>query len=505
MADYKHGSYGEVNAVGSRAADESVSAIVYVGTAPVHQLQLADGESYPVNTPVVVNNIAEARKYFGYSNDWASYTLCEAMHVHFELKGVGPLVLINVMDPATHKGATQVTVSKTAANGKITIPSASAVILDTLTVQTSGESPQTKVKGTDYSVSYNIDKETITLTQLRTGGLGTGAMSIKYYTADPAAVTADTVIGTTDGMGLNTGLYAIKDVYTLTGYIPAFLGCPGFSSDPTVHAAMKSVSLKINGHWDAWMFTDMPLTYNGSAVTLATAFDVKTAAGYTAENEKPFFPMVQGTDGNKYHLSVLNAANFQELLLDQDGIPYRSASNTPCNIIQNLYMGESATGRVYDDSIINEYLNKNGIASAAYSAGRWVIWGAHAGDYNQEDGDSVNVAETNRMMLYYISNDFQARRNADVDQPLTPNDIQSIAGEEQARLDALVSMGALVYGTANFNASADARADILSGDYSFEFNITATPLAKSLTALVNWTDDGFTTYFDSITSATAED
>ena len=123
----------------------------------------------------------------------------------------------------------------------------------------------------------------------------------------------------------------------------------------------------------------------------------------------------------------------------------------------------------------------NGIASAAYTGGRWAIWGAHCADYDQSSADSVNVAETNRMMLYYVSNDFQQRRAVDVDQPLTPNDIKNIASQEQSRLDALVNSGMLTYG-------------------EVKFKITATPLAKSLTADVNWTEDGFATYFADVTA-----
>ena len=100
------------------------------------------------------------------------------------------------------------------------------------------------------------------------------------------------------------------------------------------------------------------------------------------------------------------------------------------------------------------------------------------------------------MMLYYISNDFQARRSADVDKPLSPNDIKAIVAEEQARLDALVAMGALTYGKAELKADADAKSDVINGDYAFTFNVTTTPLAKSLTAIVSWTDDGFVTYFE---------
>ena len=495
MADYLHGAYGQINAVGNRVSEESQGAIVYLGTAPVHTVE---GGAANVNVPIVVNNIAEARKYFGYSEDWANYTLCEAMHVHLENKGVSPIVLINVLDPtkADHKNATKVTTSKTPSNGSFTIAEAESIILDTVVIKTTGETPATKVKGTDYNIAYNIDKKTITVVEVTAGSLGTAALSVEYYTIKPSGVTNDDVIGSTDGMGLNTGSCAIKDVYQVTGYIPSFFAAPGFSSVPAIHAAMYQNSVKINGHWDAFIFADLPITNSGTAVTLNTAATFKTANGYDKENEKVFFPLVTGIDGQTYHLSVLAAANFQELMIAQDGIPYRSSSNTACALIQSLYLGEDYAGRIVDDSVINEKLNKNGITSAAYVGGRWAIWGAHCADYNQENATQINVAETNRMMLYYISNDFQARRTLDVDQPLTPNDIRAIVAEEQARLDALVNVGALIYGTVTLNASEDSRSDILNGDWSLTFDVTTTPLAKSLTAIVTWVDDGFVTYFE---------
>ena len=113
MANYLHGAYGEINAVGIKVAQEARGAFVYVGTAPVHTLE---NGAKNVNVPIMVNNVAEAQKYFGYSDDWAKYTLCEAIHAHLDLKGVGPLVLINVLDPATHKSAAKTTVSKTPSN-----------------------------------------------------------------------------------------------------------------------------------------------------------------------------------------------------------------------------------------------------------------------------------------------------------------------------------------------------------------------------------------------------
>jgi len=494
MADYLHGAYGQILAVGSRVSTAIPSAIVYIGTAPVH---MVEGGEKAVNRPILVSNIAEARKKLGYSDDYASYTLCEAMHVHFDLNGVGPLVFINVLDPKKHMASETVSKSLTPENGRIVLAAAEKIILDTVEVQ-AGETG--KVKGEDYVLGYDTDKKLLIISETEKGSLGSTAVSIRYREIDPSAVTTDDVIGTTDGCGLNTGIYAVQNVYQATGYIPSFLLAPGFASIPAVHSVLAENSTKINGHWDSYMLTDLPIQDGEGPVTLASAKQWKNANGYKKENETVYFPMVSGTDGKKYHISVLAAANMQLLLAEQDGIPYRTASNTECGLIENLYLGEESASRVYDDTTINNQLNKNGIASAAFVGGRWAIWGAHSADYSQDNINSINVSETNRMMLYYISNDFQQRRSRDVDKQLTENDLQSIVAEEQARLDALVKIGALVYGEVHLSVGGDALSDVVNGDFTITFNVTTTPLAKSLTAKVNWTAEGFVTYFEAFAS-----
>ena len=491
MSEYKHGVYGEVVAEGIPQAIAAQAAMVVFGTAPVHNIE---GGAKTVNKPIVVNNMADVQKYFGYSDSWEDYTLCMAFKQFFDRKAVGPLVVVNVLDPATHKSGTQTSADKTPASGKIEIVSADSIILDSVEIWTKDDTPVKKVKDTDYTIAYNADKKKIVITEIGTG-LGSSALSVKYYTISPSSVTDSVMIGTTDGMGSNTGLFVINDVYTLTGMIPAYILAPGFSSHPSVHAAMASVSHKINGHWDAWIFADIPIIDNSTPITLATAKTWKDANGYTQENETVYFPMVEGMDDKLYYLSVLAAANFLELLIANSDLPYHSASNTACGIIRNLYLGATVTDRVYDEQIINEYLNKNGIASAAFVGGRWAIWGAHAADYDQANETQINVAETNRMMLYHISNDFQARRPLQIDQPLSMNDIQTIVAEEQEILDGLVSMGALLYAKAKLDAEADNRSDLIKGNYVFDFEVTTTPLAKSMTAKVIWVDNGFAVYF----------
>lgn len=493
MAEYLHGAYGQIQAVGSRVSEQSQMAICYIGTAPVHTVQ-GGGEN--VNKPVLVSSISEARRKLGYSEDFASYTLCEAMNAHFNLNGVGPLIFINVLDPKKHVKEQSGSKTLTPGNGKVTIAAAEEIVADSITVK-SGSS--TKVLGKDYNVAYNCDKKTIIISEARKGGLGTSELTVTYQIIDPAAVTTEDIIGATDGFGLNTGVYVIQNVYQHTGHIPSFFVAPGFSSVPAVHSAMVQASRKINGHWDCYLLSDIPIVDGETAITMETAYSWKKANGYDNENETVYFPMADGSDGHKYHLSTLAAANLQTLLSQQDGIPYRTASNTACGIIANLWLGESGKGRIFDDAVINEALNKNGIASAAFVGGKWVLWGAHSADYDQDNADGINVAETNRMMLYYLTNDFQHRRTGDIDQTMTANNLRSIAAEEQERVDALVTIGALVYGAVELDIGQDDMSDIVSGDFSIRFRVTATPLAKSLSASVNWTEEGFTTYFESFT------
>lgn len=495
MSEYLHGAYGLIQTAGTKVANKAKNAFVYIGTAPVH---LVAGGASNVNKPVLVSSIAEAKKKFGYSEDFASYTLCEAMKVHLSDKGVGPLVLINVLDPTKHKASATVTKTATPENGRVVLADAEKVYIDSVAVK-SGSTE--KKPGTDYELTYTQSKKTLTIAELSSGALGTAELTITYSEVDPSKVEDTDVIGATDGAGLNTGCYAVRNVYQETGYVPSFLLAPGFGGIKEVHNALLANSKKVNGHWDAYMLLDIPLVdKNAQAITLTTAATWKKTNGYVNDNETVYFPMAAGTDGKKYHLSVLAAANLQELLYAQDGIPYKTASNTAVEGIENLYLGENNTGRVYDDTLINDTLCKNGIASAAFVGGEWVIWGCHSASYEYSEDETLAVFETNRMMLNYLSNDFQARRSRSVDKPLTANDLKTIVAEEQTRLDALVKTGALIYGEAHIDAEGIEQSDVMRGDYAFTFDVTTTPLAKSLTATVNWTDEGFVTYFENFSA-----
>lgn len=504
MAEYpypqfKHGAYGEVIADGVRltANTGALMAFVYIGTSPVGQ---TEGGAGNVNKPILCKNMADARKALGYSDDWAKYTLCEAMHVHFELNGVGPVVFINVLDPTTMQTETGGSATLTPNNGRVFIAGCEDIYLDSMVVR---RGQTTLVKGTDYTAAYDYARKGVVISEVTSGSLGTTALTISYAKVDPTAVTAATVIGTTDGYGANTGIQAVRNVYNVTGKVPAFLLAPGFASLPAVHTALAENSTQIGTHWNAWMFVDMPvITDGGVEITLATAPAWKKANGYTHDNESVYFPLIKGTDGKIYHMSTLAAANFQRLMIQNDGIPYMSASNTAIPIAEDLYFSANIVGRVYSDDIINKTLNCNGINSAAFVSGRWVLWGTYAGSYDQDDATSINVFDTCLMMLYYVTNDFQHRRNVQIDKPMPINDLKAIVAEEQARLDALLGIKALTYGQVRLDGSKEALSDVYEGGFRILFDVTNTPLAKHLTAIARWTDDGFEVYFQAMADQT---
>jgi len=482
--EYKHGAYGVIQGTGARQAAQGARAVVYVGTAPVH---LTAGGAGRVGTPVIARDMAAAKNLLGYSDDWASYTLCEPMRAHFELAGAGPLVFINVLDPMKHKAAAGGDIKVKTSNGRAVIAEAENIYLDS--IQVTG-----KEAGVDFMARYDHASRSIILQELKAGGLG-GEPEITYTVIDPSLVTDVDIIGATDGQGINSGLYAVKSVYQLTGMIPSELLCPGFSSSPAVHKAMLENRRHINGHWAAYVRADLPIMDGGNPITLYGARAWADANGYSDPGETIYFPLATGLDGRKYHLSVLAAANLQLILAAEGGIPFKSPSNTEIPI-RNLYFGPGNEGRLWDDEMINNNLNSKGIASAAFVSGRGAIWGPHAADYDYARSEPEGTFETTRMMLYYLSNDFQTRRARDVDEPMSRNDLSTMIAEEQARIDALIKAGCLASGTVFIKSDEIARSDMLKGDYVFSFKVSTVPLGKSLTADIAWDSEGFAAYYE---------
>ena len=169
------------------SASKGNYAPVYVGALPVHTVA---GGGANVNKPILLTDFASAVKAVGYTDDWANYDLCEALYTHFVLAENGPIVVINVFNPATKKKNKETTVQATA--NQAILGDMGNVILDSFTVTG-------KTRTWIIPFAYDYVSERIILRGLRKGALE-GSLSITYDEVTPGIEAAD-VIGDTDNEG----------------------------------------------------------------------------------------------------------------------------------------------------------------------------------------------------------------------------------------------------------------------------------------------------------------
>lgn len=479
---YKHGTYGEFAPTIARTATQSGTIPVYVGTAPVN---LVRGYADYVNAPVLMGDMTAARRAMGYSDDWATYTLCEAFKVHFDndVANVGPIVAINVLDPAVHKKATETTTQLTFANKRAIIPG-DTIILDTLALAD-------KVEGTDYSVEYDFTRMQTTITDISAEGIS-GQVSATYSEIDTTSLTKDAIIGGVTEAGVYTGLGCVSLIYQELDVIPNLIVAPGWSEDPDVYEAMIDAGTKINGHWEAFVLADMPLESND---TIAKAIAWKAANTYIDERSKVFWP--QGVDvyGNVYHLSTACAWAMMITDAENDGIPMETPSNKQL-FIAKQYFGAESTNRGFDQNTANE-LNANGITTCCYWGARWVLWGPHTAAYVFGDvSDARSIFDNSLRMMMYTSNSFQQDHALTIDGPMTRALKDTILNAEQTKADALAARGALLgQPVVSFEESENSTAELVEGNFVWGFKGTPTPPFKSGTLKIAYTDEGFDSYF----------
>lgn len=484
MGNYKHGTYGEFATSVGRAAANAGTVAVYIGTAPVN---LVRGYADAVNAPVYLANWAAVRRLMGYSSAWDKFTLCEAFKAHFNgSENVGPIVAINVLDPATHKKASETTVQLNFVNGHATIAS-DTIILDTLTLAE-------KVEGTDYSVSYDFDKSLVVIDSLGDTAI-TGSVTATYSEVDPSAVEVEDIIGGVTEGGAYTGLGCVSLVYQEHNVIPNIIVAPGWSHNKGVYTAMIAAGTKINGHWDAVVIADIPTDEDGAAIdTVEKAKTWKSTNGYTSERTKVCWPKAKNVDGEVYHLSTLWAWRQMLVDADHDGVPMESASNKAIPVAKQ-YFGANSANRGFDQQRGND-LNAVGITTGVFFGGVWVLWGPHTAAFdNANITDNRVIFDTSIRMMMHITNSFQKDWAMTIDKPMTLALVDTIKNREQEKADALVAMGALLGApVVEFDEDGNSTDELVQGNFVWAMDGTPTPPGKSLTIKVAYSTAGFDSY-----------
>lgn len=472
---YKHGVYGEILPSAEQITYSQDTIPVYIGTAPVHRLANYSGA---VNVPLLITSLEDAQAKLGYLPDdnFDDFTLSGVVYAHFQnkIQPIGPIVVINVLDPAVHKTAG--TASVTLVDGKGYIDD--NVILGSIEITG-------KILGTDYTAEYTTDGRVL-ITSIN-GGL-TSPVTVNFDKVNPVAVQDTDIIGSYDpATEKRTGLARVQTIYEELNIVPSILSTPGWNHKPDVEAALVTACSKIGGHWDAICVTDIDPS---AAKTIDTAITWKTTNNYTSNREKVCWPKVKVGDKVLW-LSILAIVRMQQTDYANDGVPYESPSNKQMDIT-GLVLGDGTEPRFNGEQ--GNKLNEKGITTAVYSGGRWVLWGPHMANY--EYGVTTKpeeIFDANIRTNLYLTNDFQARNAVLVDTPIARSDVDDILNTEQLRLNALVAEGKLLYGTVEFRPASNPTSDLMQGDFVFDTLVTNTPPGKSLTTRVQYTSRGLDT------------
>lgn len=479
---YKHGVYSERAAYSGGFGKKAIGTIpIYIGTAPIHQLNTAgaadfDYKSY-INKPMLITSLQDAREKIGYSTDFESFTLCEAVSAHFNNgdEAVGPIIVINIADPEKVESSdTNETVTFTGVAGNkvgyITDPKA-AIENITIGSLTAG----------DYTLSYENGKIKVNVTKDSYSSPTTTATFARVDTSDDA-VTVE---------AFAAGVAAMDICEAATGEIPNILAAPKYSKKPEYHAKMieKAVA-KISGKWNFTVVSDIPA--DNTVNTGDKAITWKNANSYNSKFDKVFYPMVS-YNGAKYHLSTMAVVTMQSIDTDVDGIPYISPSNK--GIYANSTILADGTEILLTEPQANK-LNEVGITSVNIIRGSRRLWGVHNANYSYNNESNIDPDEQQdaaiRMVLY-LMNKLQYDYIDTIDTPINRKDIDGIIANIQQWLNGLVNDGALLYGTVAFNSDSNPTDSLAVGDFVFDVQFTTAPNAKSFTFKVQYTEAGLAT------------
>lgn len=465
---YRHGAYADLQPTQDFVPPKGVGTLpVYFGVLPVHQLMDYSGA---VNKPVLLLGYSDALSKVGYNDsNWGDFDLCEAIYAHYKnsIQVIGPIVVVNVLDPDTMKTPGQ-TADVTLIGGQGLI-SNDKIILKSVAIVG-------KVLGTDFTAQYTADGTKVQIRDL-TGAL-VSPVTVTFDIIDLTAVTAEEV---------NEGMAALELVYPTHKLIPTILDAPGWSHDPDVDAELKARAQGINGHWYAFVNSNLSVGETSNIPDEAETW--KAAEGYTGAGEAPCWPMAKkGT--RVFHLSTLTTVTMQRVDYSNGNVPFETPSNKPIDITALCL--DDGTDIVFDQTVANA-LNQSGIRTAIYWGGRWVLWGPHTGAYAYgADMDARDKFDSSVRMMYHIANTFQVRYGTEVDKPFNRGRVDTILNDFQEWLDGLISRGALLGGTVVFNETSNPVSDIAEGDFVFDIATTTTPPGKSLTAKVQYTAAGLT-------------
>ena len=461
---YQHGVYTREQATSMSAATNSTAGLqVVFGTAPIYQLADLTG----VTAPRLCSSYAEAAAALGYDTNFEAFTLNQSIKASFELFGVAPIVLVNVLDPNKAQHVTNVSkpTEQTVTGGSF-VSSAEQepvpyVLRATLTVsaQTSGDP---LVAGTDYTVEYDEDGlATVTLTSATAKALAKVYVTYKAIklTAGKTAVTAAEITTAISDK--------LREVYPRFGMTPGLLLAPGYSKDPNVAAVMQGACENINGVYSCECILDMDCGTSG-AQTYDAVKQVKESKGLTSPHAYAYWPMAQ-VGNYRLSLSAIMGALTAATDAANGDVPSLSPSNKSLPGVTGLCL-EDGTEVIIDQSQAN-VVNSAGIGTVLNLNG-FKAWGNNTCAYPSTTDPKDRWIAVRRFFTWRSNSLIQTYFER-VDSPANYRMIEAIVDAENVNGNAYVAAGACAAYQCEFRSDENPTTQILDG--TIKFHLTLAP------------------------------
>ncbi len=461
---YQHGVYTREQATSMSAATNSTAGLqVVFGTAPIYQLADLTG----VTAPRLCSSYAEAAAALGYDTNFEAFTLNQSIKASFELFGVAPIVLVNVLDPNKAQHVTNVSkpTEQTVTGGSFVISAEQEpvpyVLRATLTVsaQTSGDP---LVAGTDYTVEYDEDGlATVTLTSATAKALVKVYVTYKAIklTAGKTTVTAAEITTAISDK--------LREVYPRFGMTPGLLLAPGYSKDPNVAAVMQGACENINGVYSCECILDVDCGTSG-AQTYDAVKQVKESKGLTSPHAYAYWPMAQ-VGNYRLSLSAIMGALTAATDAANGDVPSLSPSNKSLPGVTGLCL-EDGTEVILDQAQAN-VVNSAGIGTVLNLNG-FKAWGNNTCAYPSTTDPKDRWIAVRRFFTWRSNSLIQTYFER-VDSPANYRMIEAIVDAENVNGNAYVAAGACAAYQCEFRSDENPTTQILDG--TIKFHLTLAP------------------------------
>lgn len=452
---------------------ESSAGIPFiVGTAPVNMTDPTN-----VNKPVLCYSYDEAVAAFGYVPPVAAtegalkkyeYTISEFIYSQFALFGVAPVMIVNVLDPTTHK--TDATVSQV----KLDTTTGSATIAETGVIASSIELlPQAGgtayIQGTDYVVTYDNDGYAVITSLKDTEGAFKCTTNTNLpCTADklnPSAVDAADVIGGVNAStGVKTGFELVNECFPRFRLVPGVLLAPNYSKTPSVAAIMAAKAESINEHFTAISLIDCPTE------TVTKYSDVaawKNTNNITDDKQIVCWPSLALDDVYFNHSTQL-AGLLGQTDSNNDDVPYVSPSNKNYQATSTVLADGT---EVWMSPDTGAYLNSQGVVTALNFIGGWKCWGNRTACY-PANTDVKDAFIPVRRMFSWVGNTLIQTFWQRVDAPLNRRQIDTIVDSANIWLNGLTARQYILGGRVEFLDTENPTTDLMDGIARFHVYLT---------------------------------